>query len=224
MATKQVDDQLYACLFCVQVGHTTEESDATVFFSQKQLFAHLARHPRPLPEVPGLTVFDEAELPPSCANNYDLHFPNPPVTSQMTAIAEDVARMPTAVAIETVRISPLKSIRSPSASSSVLPLQFASSARIVGIDFPPRWAGEWAVGWHDNQRGVFPISSVRLEPPMKGDIAETPSNIQAISRWRRNPVSKEFGGWLKFDKGEMITCITCESPSLGQPTSSILGL
>ncbi|KAJ2986704.1 hypothetical protein NUW58_g4899 [Xylaria curta] len=98
---RAVEEQLYGCLFCIQAGRTLEESDATVFFNQKQLFAHMTRHPRPLPKIPGITVIEEPELPPQVKDNFDLHFPHPPTESVMVGLTREVARLPAAVAIST---------------------------------------------------------------------------------------------------------------------------
>jgi hypothetical protein len=93
------------------------------------------------------------------------------------------------------------------------PLQFAVGAHIVGIEFPAMWGGEWAIGWADNVRGSFRVSDVVLEPPGKADIRSGPSNMQAMTRWKRTPKEKDTGDWLKFDKNEVITGITCELQS-----------
>ncbi|CRK33745.1 hypothetical protein BN1708_006120 [Verticillium longisporum] len=56
MATRHMTKTSYGCPFCVHIGSTTYEGDATVFQSAALLLRHLARHPQPLPDVPGLTV------------------------------------------------------------------------------------------------------------------------------------------------------------------------
>jgi hypothetical protein len=87
-------ESFYACLFCVQSGSTVREGDATVFTSSDDLLLHLARHPQPLPVVPGVTVLYDNDnhsnssnnnndnLPnpdPRANNDFDLHLPNPPL-------------------------------------------------------------------------------------------------------------------------------------------------
>ena len=57
-------------------------------------------------------------------------------------------------------------------------LQFAAGQKIVGVEFPARYGGEWAVGWADHARGAFLVEGVRLVPPssrgeevvMRGDV------------------------------------------------------
>ncbi|KAJ9148906.1 Sh3 domain-containing protein [Pleurostoma richardsiae] len=203
---KHIEDQIYGCLFCIQLGRTVEESDATVFFSQKQLFAHIARHPRPLPAIPGLTVIEGPEMPVRSRNNYDLWFTNPPVASQMTHIAREISVHPTATAAETYRQTPIRGIRRPPDGHRVL--QFAVGAKIVGIEFPPRYNGEWCTGWADNEWAVFPAETVRLEPPPKSQIRmQGASNMKAVARWKWSYKGKDQGHWLKFDKGDTITGI-----------------
>ncbi|KAF2969533.1 hypothetical protein GQX73_g4060 [Xylaria multiplex] len=166
-----IDEQLYGCIFCIQAGHTLEESDATVFFNQKQLFAHMARHPRPLPIVAGITVIEDAELPPHLKDNFDLHFPHPPT-------------------------------------ESVMALHFGVGAKIVGIEFPARYDGKWAIGWHDGVRAAFEADAVQLEAPPKAEVRmQGTSSVQAVARWKFN----QKGGderWLKFDKGDVIKNIS----------------
>ena len=209
LTARHVEDQLYACLFCVQLNKTSEDSDATVFFSQKQLFAHLSRHARPLPTVPGLMVIESATMPQSFKNNYDLHFPNPPAKSLMAGLSREIYAMPTAVATETFR-STNGALRAPPTREAVL--QFAVGARIVGVEFPPRFHGEWGIGWADNVRAAFPVDCVRIEPPPKTQVRmEQSSSMRAVARWSRKPKdkNKELGDWLRFEKGEIITGIGC---------------
>lgn len=136
---------MYGCLFCVQLGRTTHPNDATVFFSQKQIFNHLARHPRPLPHVPGLTVVEAAEIG-SLANNYDLHFRNPPLKSHLEIVMRDLAALPTATAVQTYRSTPTSSIKRPKDGREIL--NFASGAKIHGVVFPDQYQGEWCLGWY----------------------------------------------------------------------------
>ena len=195
-------------MFCIEQGKTTEESDATVFFTQKQLFLHLARHPRPLPPVPGLTIIEGPDMPPHLKDNFDLHFPNPPIQSVMTGIMPEVSRLPTAVATETRKYQN-GAMRSPPDRASVL--HFAVGARIVGIEFPLRYDGKWGIGWHDGVRAAFEADTVLLDVPPKSEIRmQGTSNIQAVARWKWN----QKGGdekWLRFDKGDIIKNISCKA-------------
>jgi hypothetical protein len=208
LPAKSIEDQVYACIFCIQSGRTTEESDGTVFFNQKSLFAHLARHPRPLPVVAGLTVVEGAEVPPSLKNNYDLHFSNPPIRSLIADAGQGIYMLPTATAVETLK--PIHgSIRLPPDHTQTL--QFAAGAKIVGIEFPAKYGGEWCVGWADNVRAAFPADYVRLEPPVLRMQGTT--NRSAVARWKWSPKDKkEQIDWLRFDKGDVITNINCKRP------------
>lgn len=138
LPSRTVDEQLYGCLFCNQLGRTTEESDATVFFSQRQLFSHLARHPRPLPPVPGLMVIETMDIPPQFRNNYDLHLPHPPIKSLMVGLERELSQMPTAIATEAFRTTH-GAIRTPPDGSPIL--QFCAGQKIVGVEFPSKYGG-----------------------------------------------------------------------------------
>ena len=186
-----------------------DESDATVFFSQKQLFAHLARHPRPLPEIPGLTVVDGKEISPQFRNDYDLCFEQPPQASQMGALARELSLLPTATAVETYRSTPSKSIRRPPDGMKVL--QFPVGAKIIGVEFPAKYGGQWCVGWADHDWAAFPADVVRLDPPQAKDIRKLgTSNMRAVVRWKWSVKNKGRGDWLKLDKGDVITNINCK--------------
>ncbi|ORY65486.1 uncharacterized protein BCR38DRAFT_484903 [Pseudomassariella vexata] len=201
---KNIDEQLYGCVFCIQTGQTIEESDSTVFFNQKQLFAHMARHPRPLPAVPGLTIVEGADMHSHSRDNFDLYFPNPPVQTVMQGIAREIGKLPTAVATET-RKNANGILRSPPDRGTAL--QFAVGARIVGIEFPLRYDGKWGIGWHDGVRAAFEADSVRLDPPPRNEVRmQGTSNMQALARWKWNQSGE--GNWLKFNKGETIKNIS----------------
>ncbi|RYP12722.1 hypothetical protein DL767_011145 [Monosporascus sp. MG133] len=186
-------------------GKTTEESDATVFFTQKQLFLHLARHPRPLPSVAGFTIIEGPDIPPQWKDNFDLFFPNPPVQSIMTGIMPEILRLPTAMATETRKFQH-GIMRTPLDRAPVL--HFAVGAKIVGVEFPAKYDGKWALGWHDGVRAAFEADTVLLDTPPKGEIRmQGTSSLQAVARWKWN----QKGGdekWLKFDKGDVIKNIS----------------
>ncbi|KAI0404343.1 hypothetical protein F4802DRAFT_252251 [Xylaria palmicola] len=202
-----IEEQIYGCLFCIQAGHTLEESDSTVFFNQKQLFAHLTRHPRPLPKITGVTVIEESELPPQVKDNFDLHFPHPPIQSVMIGIAREVSRLPTATTTETRKVSH-GSMRLPP-DRQAAPLHFAVGAKIVGIEFPAKYEGRWAIGWHDGVRAAFEADAVQIEAPPKAEVKmQGTSSVQAVARWKWS--QKGDDRWLKFDKGDVIKNISCE--------------
>ncbi|KAI2602842.1 hypothetical protein GGR54DRAFT_653198 [Hypoxylon sp. NC1633] len=197
---RHVEEQLYGCLFCIQEGKTVEESDATVFFNQSQLFAHMARHPRPLPVVPGLTVIEAPEASPAFKDNFDLHFPYPPMQSVMHGLSRELCRLPSAVATETRKIQN-GVMRSPPGRDPVL--HYAVGSRIVGIEFPAKYEGKWGIGWHDGVRAAFEADSVQIDAPSKNEVKmQGTSNVQAIARWKWS--QKGDDRWLKFDKGDVI--------------------
>ncbi|KAI0852597.1 hypothetical protein F5Y00DRAFT_251173 [Daldinia vernicosa] len=198
---RHVEEQLYGCLFCIQEGKTVEESDATVFFNQSQLFAHLARHPRPLPVIPGLTVVEAPEIPPAFRDNFDLHLPHPPMLSVMVGLSRELSRLPSAIATETRKIQN-GVMRSPPGRDPVL--HFAIGARIIGIEFPVKYEGKWGIGWHDGVRAAFEADSVQIDAPPKTEIKmQGTSNVQAVARWKWNQKNGD-DRWLKFDKGDVI--------------------
>ncbi|KAI1393949.1 uncharacterized protein F4822DRAFT_31353 [Hypoxylon trugodes] len=197
---RHVEEQLYGCLFCIQQGKTTEESDSTVFFNQSQLFAHIARHPRPLPQIPGLTVVESTDIPPAFRDNFDLHLPHPPMQSVMTGLSRELSRLPSAVATETRKIQN-GVMRSPPGREPVL--HYAVGAKIVGIEFPAKYDGKWGIGWHDGVRAAFEADSVQIDAPPKNEIKmQGTSNVQAVARWKWSQKGDEK--WLKFDKGDII--------------------
>ena len=236
---RRVDEQFFACPFCVHSRRTPFAADATVFLTHKQLLAHLARHPRPLPTIPGLVVIETAEVPAEHHNNYDLHFPaSSPIAHPMLSSSSSLLEnRPTAIATETFRTLN-GALRSPADRAGVL--QFAVGARIAGIEFPERYNGEWGIGWADGVKATFPMDCVRLRaPPLSllgpqghgGSVKSSRSGgggtgTTAVTRWKRSPgkekealvITRDASGkekrevieWLKFDKGERITCITCK--------------
>ncbi|KAI1779613.1 hypothetical protein F4818DRAFT_399953 [Hypoxylon cercidicola] len=200
LSIRHVEEQLYGCLFCIQEGKTVEESDATVFFSQSQLFAHMARHPRPLPAIPGLTVVEAPEIPPSFKDNFDLHFPYPPMQSVMTGLSRELSRLPSAIATETRKIQN-GVMRTPPGREPVL--HYAIGSKIVGIEFPAKYEGKWGIGWHDGVRAAFEAESVQIDAPSKNEVKmQGTSNVQAVARWKWNQKGDER--WLRFDKGDII--------------------
>lgn len=209
VATKRSDETLFGCVFCVHSQRTLEECDATVFFSQKKLFEHLARHPRPLPAVPGITVVEEIQMPLHFRNNFDLHFRSSPAPSPLAGKSLELAQLPTAMATQTVkRMYGMRLL-----SDNTAAFELANGARISGVEFPAKYGGEWIMGWHEGNYGSAPLDVLKLEPPPKSEIRMgTTSNISAVAKWKFAPKSKDGGDWLKFDQGERITNIGCRSP------------
>jgi hypothetical protein len=244
LPSRQPSDRIYSCHFCIFAGKTPRPSDATVFFSQTELCAHMARHPRPLPQIPALKVVVGTDGVPEDNNNnnnrhhdYDVRFTRPhPIPS---AVPDEYltpsANLPSAVATESFRMT-VYGLRTPLDRAEVL--QFVVGQKIVGIEFPPQYEGQWAAGWADDERGVFPLEYVRLVPPAthrEGDGGMRVSwssgsgsgsgggtggggDMSAVTRWKFNPSTMEKGKsgggdgekWLKFGKGEVITGISCE--------------
>jgi len=206
--TNNIDEPIYACIFCIEENKTVEEHDATVFFSVTQLFRHLAKHPRPLPAVAGISTIYGPQ-PPTMLD-FDIHFtiPEPASPSQysMIEIAPKVATRPSAHAITTHHPkSTGRSARDPEGNPT---LNFAAGARIVGITFPDRFHGQWCVGYHDGDRGSFPANTIVLEMPTNADrLMNAQSSLIAYSKWEFKPKEAKDGGWLRFSKGERISNI-----------------
>lgn len=207
--SKNKDEQIYGCLLCVQLRHTTHPNDATVFFGQRQLFAHLARHPRPLPHVPGLTVVESEELPWKYANNYDLHFWGQPRASRLAHIMRGLTALPTATTLQTYRPSQISTMTKPADGGEAL--CFATGARVLGIQFPEKYQGIWCVGWADHHYGLISADALRLDPPTEESIrVQGPNSMQAVARWRfavKDSKDGKGGEWLSFNKGELLTNI-----------------
>lgn len=198
----------YGCLFCLEQGRTLDESDATVFFSPRSLMDHIARHPRPLPAVVGLTIIDNAERPPHLANDYDIQLKKPPVPHPVIEARSEIADLPTAVAKEPARRlygQRLLADRSPA-------LELAQGARITGLMWPAKHNGEWAMGWHDGIYASVPTDLLKLDTPPNQHIKiGGTSMIRARAKWKHNPGKKEVAGdWLKFDKNDVIKNIACK--------------
>ena len=192
-----------------------DKSDATVFFSQKALFEHLARHSRPLPEIAGMTVVEGEVVPDKHRNDFDVHFKRPPQPHPVIERSFELENLPSVVAKDQARRlygQRLLPDRSPA-------LEVALGARITGITWPPQYGGEWCFGWHDGQYGSIPTELVKLEqPPGKEVRYDKRSAVCATSRWKfyvkdkdKNK-EKDQEEWLKFDKNETISNIACGCP------------
>ena len=184
-----------------------DASDATVFFTTKALFSHLARHVRPLPDVPGICVVDQAEVPDHLHNDYDLHFAHPPTAHPVQENDSEVAGHPTGVAKEQARrIYGQRLLYDRTAA-----LELAQGAKITGIQWPQKYNGEWIFAWHDGVFASVPMDVIKLDLPPAAEIKlGGTSHVHAKSKWRFAPKDKEKGDWLKFDKNETITNLSCK--------------
>ncbi|OAA80907.1 RING finger domain-containing protein [Akanthomyces lecanii RCEF 1005] len=207
--TKRPDDILYGCLFCIRLGRTMDPSDATVFFNVKSLFNHLARHPRPLPDIPGVVIIDGPDVPEQYRNDYDLHFTKPPVPHPALEHEQETAMMPTGVAKEPARRmygQRLLADRTPA-------LELVVGSKVTGLSWPSKYNGEWCMGWYDGVNASVPLEALRLDPPPSRDIKmDGTSHVRAKSRWKFSHKDKDKTEWLKFDKDEIITNISWVYP------------
>jgi hypothetical protein len=203
LATKRNDDVLYGCPICIANGRTIDDSDATVFFNVKTLFTHLNWHSRPLPEIPGFTIIDTAEVPTEHHNNYDLHFPSPPVPHPALEADTNLSLSPTGIAREPIR----KLVGQRLLPDRTPALELATGAKVTGLTWPEQYNGEWCLGWHDGIHASVPTESLTLQPPSHEVKMGGLSNIRAKVRWRFHPSSKDKGDWLSLSKGDTITNI-----------------
>ncbi|KAI9150684.1 Cellobiose dehydrogenase [Paramyrothecium foliicola] len=220
--TRDLDTAYFACLFCAQAGVTCRDSDATVFQSVSLLFRHLARHPLPLPDVPGISVlYDAIEPSQPGAQDYDLHIPNPSANLEASSAADkietDAAQAPPLPTVRATKDHIQKRNEKPlarpgptdAALNSLETLQFLAGARITQVDFPERWEGKWCRGWHDGVYGVFPSRLVELEVPKGFRLSPLPkTGRSAVTRWKWEPKTSSALPWLKLGKGEKVNSIT----------------
>jgi hypothetical protein len=205
-ARLQAQDNYFACLFCVQTGSTVREGDATVFKTGDDLVRHLSRHPQPLPAVPGMTVlYGAIEAGHVHANDFDLHFPDPP---QPAPVPENVAKLAVARSTkEHIQWYGFKRIKKPSGYDGEM-LEFFVGARIVGVTYPEKWEGKWCLGRHDGKFGAFPSKYIQLRPPPQSNIPfDRTSGMSVTAKWKWMPDTTTAEGfvWLEFDKGEVIS-------------------
>lgn len=210
---KRPDDILYGCVFCIRQGRTMDPSDATVFFDIKSLFNHLARHPRPLPAVPGIVVIDQTEVPEQFHNDYDLHFTKPPMPHPALDHEQETAVLPVGVAKEPARKlygQRLLADRTPA-------LSLVIGSKVTGLTWPAKYNGEWCMGWYDGVYASVPMETLRLEPPPPRDIRmDGTSHVRAKAKWKFSHKDKDKTEWLKFDKDEIITNISCKLQNISQ--------
>ncbi|CAK7201158.1 hypothetical protein SEUCBS139899_003860 [Sporothrix eucalyptigena] len=198
----------YACIFCVHVGATVREGDATVFTTADHLLLHIARHPQPLPIVPGVTVVYGNErgtngapggassfsgmssvsssTDPIDANDFDLHLVNPPLPTPVPPTVSQAA-VATALRDHIYHYGAKRLARPPGYGGDML--YFLAGARIVGLMFPEKWEGKWCMGWHDGFVGAFPATAVQIEPPRQNEIpvVSNDSGMSVTARWKWKP-------------------------------------
>ncbi|KAH6693588.1 hypothetical protein F5X68DRAFT_258494 [Plectosphaerella plurivora] len=211
----------YACPFCVHTGSTPREGDATVFTSALYFLRHVARHPQPLPEVPGLTVlYGTVSADDPAASDFDVHLLTGPMTPGYPLEGDASARaamMPVMLAVKDhVQLPGERPLERPDRTAATPLLQFFSGARIVGVEFPEQWGGKWCTGWHDGDFGAFPIKNVQLETPRRsrmGAHQEAPvSRRTCVTKWKFDSRSGAGTGWLPFEKGETLTNLEWDDP------------
>ncbi|KAI5463471.1 hypothetical protein BGZ63DRAFT_402774 [Mariannaea sp. PMI_226] len=204
ISTRRTDDVLYGCLFCTSQGRTLHASDATVFTSQNALFLHLASHPRPLPQVHGVTVIETETIPPKYKNNYDIHFKNPQTKHAVIEVAKDIALLPTGTARESAR----RAFGQRLLPDKTPALEMIQGARVVGLSWPEKYSGEWAMGWHDGVYASVPTEILKLDQPPEAEIQMLGSSqIQVTTKWKFNPKDKKGTKWLKFERNEVLSNI-----------------
>ncbi|KAI8962943.1 hypothetical protein F5Y11DRAFT_171190 [Daldinia sp. FL1419] len=197
----------FGCLFCAEKGQTVYADDATIFTTQDQLFKHLSRHPQPLPEIPGITIlYGEVPKNDPSVEDYDLHFPNPPVASLLPDTAV-LAKLPSARAVKSHIKRYGRDLTDPDGNADRV-MKFMEGARIVGVEFPEKWKGKWCTGWHDGQWGSFPTKHVMLEAPANPPGANTCTDGMFVTtRWKWE-VKDTSIGWLSFDKDETLSNVS----------------
>ncbi|AEO63789.1 uncharacterized protein THITE_2039753 [Thermothielavioides terrestris NRRL 8126] len=197
----------YACLWCIRARRTVREADATVFRSAEDLLRHLARHPQPLPPIPGVSVC-YGEMAASDPPEFDLHLPESPTPVLMP---ENVSRLATAVAVKDHYRRPGRARLEKPPMYEADMLEFMEGARITGIIFPEKWLGKYCLGRHDGEFGAFPAKAIELRPPQESEIPVGGENgISVTARWKWQPPSTTGDApWLSFAKGEVITDVQC---------------
>lgn len=146
-------------------------------------------------------------MPEDLKNNYDIHFKNPVEPHPAADKTDEIAELPTGTARDNARRmygQRLLFDRTPA-------LELMQGAKITGIVWPSRYGGEWAFGWHDGVYATIPTEIIKLDAPPASDVKMGgTSHMRATARWKSNPRDKGKGDWLKFEKGELITNISCK--------------
>lgn len=145
----------------------------------------------------------------------------------MREISQKVATRPSASAL--VTFHPKLQSRDAKDPDGLPALHFAAGARIVGITFPEKFAGNWCIGYHDGLRGSFPASAIALEKPAKEDVLmDAQSTLITYAKWDFKPKDTRDGDWLRLSKGDKILCIGYTFPDSwcwsGQTTKGKWGL
>lgn len=208
LAVKRPNDKLYACIFCVKRGYTMDESDATVFFSADDLLAHVSRHDMPLPVVSGIVVMYGSNIPSYLAQNYDLHFKVPGIAIPIPNGSTEVVSRPTGVVMKELRRDETPRIIANRTRTEQL--QVAIGAKVTGIIWPPQYNGRKIFAWHNGTFASVPSDLVALTAPMSNNLVSVGANsARATAKWKFSPTYGKTT-WLKFDKGDEITNISCE--------------
>lgn len=203
----------YVCVFCSSTGEKIHESDATLFATPAQLFAHLARHPQPLPEVTGMMVlYGSVPSDHPRASNYDINLTRPTISNRIPEDAS-LGYLPVAVAAKD-HFQEAGTSKLPQPDRDTKVLQFFAGGRIVGVEFPQKWNGKWGSGWHDGEFGAFPAKVINLEAPRRKGmrpLSTMDSRRSGVARWKFKPKSGSSVSWLELDKGDLITNLNCKS-------------
>lgn len=191
----------YACIWCIHAGVTVRPADATVFRSADDLVLHLARHPQPLPPLPGIDVRYGPDPGPAL-HGFDLHLPEDSIP---VPTPENVARLPTATSIKSHCRGPGRGRLDKPPKYEADMLEFMEGAQIIGVMFPEKWGGKWCLGRHDGVFGAFPAKAIELRAPQQAEIpAGGESGMGVTTRWKFNPSAAVGGPWLAFGKGEVL--------------------
>lgn len=169
----------------------------------------MTHHQRPLPKVPGIAVVEGDSMPAHLRNDYDIHFRNPPEAHPAQLNLSQIYGKPTGVTRHHSRRlygQRLLFDRSPA-------LELCHGARVVGINWPEKYNGEWIFAWHDGIYASVPADIIELDAPPFEDIRMMGSSlIRAKSRWKfhQRDKDKDKSLWLRFDKNEAIINIGCK--------------
>lgn len=151
-------------------------------------------------------------MPESNKNDYDIHLRSPIQRHPCIERAPEIDEMPSGVAKDQARRMYSQRLlydRSPA-------LELAQGAKITGITWPIQYQGEWCFGWHDGNWASVPTDLVKLNPPPDDQIPkyDKTSLVRAKARWKfavKDKENKDKVEWLKFDKNEIISNISCKS-------------
>ena len=213
VAGGRADDVLYACVFCMNFGHSLNECDPTIFSTAKSLLRHISHHPRPLSKVDGIVVVEGPEMPAHLRNDYDVHLIKPKEPYPMDMYLGRIARLPKGVAKATSRsIYGQRRLFDGSPSHEI-----CQGATVTGITWPDKYHGEWMFAWHDGAFAAVPSDIITLiSPPYVSSLRDSSSSLTAQARWDFTQLSRVKGDmkknslWLSFKTNDLIHNITCE--------------